>query len=124
VVVALDVLFVYFEDMKRDLGSVVTQVAAFLGVAPLTPDELAAVVHKCGFAYMQEHQDMFEMHPPHVLQTNAELFVSGSADRYKNVPADVRARVAQWVVQDMAGSDFPLAEKYPDVVTMGADGEG
>ncbi|MBK6307616.1 MAG: hypothetical protein IPF47_18590 [Gemmatimonadetes bacterium] len=71
---------------------------------------------KCGFAYMQEHQDNFEMHPPHILQTNAELFVSGSADRYKNVPAEIRTRVAQWVVRDMQGSDFPLAEKYPDVV--------
>jgi len=116
---APNVLFVFFEDMKRDLGSVVTQVAAFLGVAPLSAEELAAVVHKCGFGYMQEHQDMFEMHPPHVLQTNAELFVSGSADRYKNVPADVRTRVAQWVVKEMEGSDFPLAQQYPDVVKMG-----
>lgn len=111
-----NVLFVYFEDMKKDLGAIVLQVAAFLGVAPLTADELKAVVHKCGFAYMQEHQDNFEMHPPHILQTNAELFVSGSADRYKNVPAEIRTRVAQWVVRDMQGSDFPLAEKYPDVV--------
>ncbi|MBK9408716.1 MAG: sulfotransferase domain-containing protein [Gemmatimonadetes bacterium] len=109
------VLFVYFEDMKKDLGAVVQQVAAFLGVPPLNADELKAVVHKCGFAYMQEHQDNFEMHPPHILQTNAELFVSGSADRYKNVPAEIRTRVAQWVVRDMQGSDFPLAEKYPDV---------
>ncbi|MCC6930030.1 MAG: sulfotransferase domain-containing protein [Gemmatimonadaceae bacterium] len=110
-----NVLFVYFEDMKQDLGAVVQQVAAFLGVAPLTADERAAVVHKCGFAYMQEHQDNFEMHPPHILQTNAELFVSGSADRYKNVPAEIRARVAEWVVREMEGSGFPLAAKYPDV---------
>jgi len=117
-----NVLFVYFEDMKKDLGAVVTRVAAFLGVAPLSAEELAAVVHKCGFKYMQEHQDMFEMHPPHVLQTNAELFVSGSADRYKNVPADVRARVASWTAQEMSSSDFPLAEKYPDVVTHHSSG--
>lgn len=117
-----NVLFVYFEDMKRDLGTVVRQVADFLGVAPLSAEELAAVVHKCGFAYMQEHQDMFEMHPPHVLQTNAELFVSGSADRYKHVPADVRARVASWAAQELASSDFPLAEKYPDVVEHHSSG--
>ena len=117
-----NVLFVYFEDMRQDLGDVVKQVAGFLGVAPLNADELAAVVHKCGFAYMQEHQDMFEMHPPHILQTNAELFVSGSADRYKNVPADVRARVAEWVVQEMAESDFPLATAYPDVVARHSSG--
>jgi Sulfotransferase domain len=117
-----NVLFILFEDMKKDLGKVVQQVAAFLGVAPLTPDELAAVVHKCSFAYMQEHQDNFEMHPPHILQTNAELFVSGSTDRYKNVPADVRARIAQWVTQEMAGSDFPLAKAYPDVPAAHSSG--
>jgi hypothetical protein len=112
-----NVLFVYFEDMKKDLATVVQQVAAFLGVAPLSASELAAVVHKCSFAYMQEHQDNFEMHPPHILQTNAELFVSGSADRYKNVPADVRERIAAWTVREMAGSDFPLAAKYRDLGT-------
>lgn len=117
-----NVLFVYFEDMRRDLGAVVVQVADFLGVAPLSEAELAAVVRKCGFAYMQEHQDMFEMHPPHVLQTNAELFVSGAADRYKNVPADVRGRVAAWVVREMQGSGFPLGEKYPDVAVARAPG--
>lgn len=111
-----NVLFVYFEDMKKDLAAVVRQVAAFLGVQPLTDAEVANVVHKCGFAYMQEHQDNFEMHPPHILATNAELFVAGTADRYKNVPADIRSQVAAWVVKDMAGSDFPLTARYPDVV--------
>lgn len=115
-----NVLFVYFEDMKKDLASVVRQVANFLGVAPLSEAEVAAVVHKCGFAYMQEHQDSFEMHPPHILQTNAELFVSGSADRYKHVPVEVRARIAEWVAREMAGSDFPLARAYPDVSSTAA----
>ena len=111
-----NVLFVFFEDMKKDLGGVTRQVAEFLGVPPLSDAELASVVHKCGFTYMQEHQDNFEMHPPHILQTNAELFVAGTADRYKNVPVDIRDRVAAWVVREMAGSDFPLARYYPDVV--------
>lgn len=111
-----NVLFVFFEDMKRDLPGVVRQVAAFLGVAPLSADELAAVVHKCGFAYMQEHQDTFEMHPPHILQTDAELFVAGTADRHKDVPEETRQRIAAWVVREMEGSTFPLASVYPGVV--------
>jgi aryl sulfotransferase len=110
-----NVLFVFFEDMKRDLGATVRQVAAFLEMAPLTEDELAQIVHKCSFAYMQEHQDNFEMHPPHILQTNAELFVAGTADRHKDVAADVRSRISSWVVREMDGSSFPLAQRYPDV---------
>ncbi len=115
-----NVLFVYFEDMKKDLPGIVRRVAAFLGVPPLNDQELASVVHKCGFKYMQEHQDNFEMHPPHLLQSDAELFVSGSADRHKDVPDDVRKRIAVWTVQEMAGSSFPLSKMYPDVVSLGA----
>jgi hypothetical protein len=114
---APNVLFVYFEDMKRDLAATVRQVAAFLDMQPLNEVELAAVVHKCSFAYMQEHQDNFEMHPPHILQTNAELFVAGTADRHQDVPPDARARVAAWVTREMEGSSFPLAVRYPDVVS-------
>jgi hypothetical protein len=114
-----NVLFVFFEDMKRDLSAVVRQVADFLGVKPLSDAELARVVEKCGFAYMQEHQDNFEMHPPHILQTNAELFVRGSADRHQDVPEDARGRIRAWAAAELAGTDFPLAEKYPDVATTG-----
>jgi len=110
-----NVLFVYFEDMKKDLAGMVRRVADFLGVAPLSDAELALVVEKCGFAYMQQHQDNFEMHPPHILQTSAALFVSGKADRHQDVPADARQRVLAWAAAQMAPSDFPLAQVYPDV---------
>jgi estrone sulfotransferase len=110
-----NVLFVYFEDMKKDLGAVARRVADFLGMAPLSEAELARVVEKCGFDYMQRHQEMFEMSPPHILQTNAEIFVRGTADRHADVPADVRRRIAAWSVDQMKGSDFPLASVYPDL---------
>lgn len=110
-----NVLFVTFEEMKRDLPGIVRKVAAFLGVATLTDEELARVVEKCGFAYMQEHQDNFEMHPPHILQTNAELFKRGTADRHKDVPAEARQRVLAWAAAELEGSSFPLTELYPDV---------
>lgn len=112
---APNVLWVSFEEMRRDLPAVVRQVAGFLGVAPLTDAELAEVVRTCSFEYMRDHHDAFEMHPPHILQTNAELFVGGTADRHKDVPAETRQRLAAWVAREMAGSDFPLAQVYPDV---------
>ena len=115
-----NVLFIYFEDMKKDLPGIVRRVADFMGVAPLSEEEVANVVHKCGFKYMQEHQDNFEMHPPHILQSDAELFVSGSAERHKDVPEEVRKRIAAWTVKEMANSTFPLPKMYPDVITMAA----
>lgn len=119
-----NVLFVHFEDMKRDLPDMVRRVAAFLGVVPLTEAELAQVVEKCSFSYMQKHQESFEMHPPHVLQTNAALFVRGSADRHRDVPEDVRQRLLEWAAAELADSDFPLAQAWPDVAAARDGGAG
>jgi len=99
-----NVLFVRFEDMKEDLSAIVRQVADFLGMTPLTDDEVAEVVRKTSFGYMQQHKGHFEMNPPHILQTDAELFVRGTADRHKDVPADVRARIAEWCATELGGS--------------------
>jgi Sulfotransferase domain len=110
-----NVLWIQFETMKRDLPGVVRQVAEFLGIRPLSDGELAAVVEKCGFDYMQRHQGTFEMHPPHILQTNAELFVRGSADRYKDVPQALQDRIRQWARGELNGSSVPLDQWYPDV---------
>jgi hypothetical protein len=110
-----NVLFVHFEDMKRDLPDIVRQVTSFLGMRALTDEELDNVVHKCGFQYMQRHKEAFEMHPPHILATDAELFVKGTADRHKDVPDEVRRRILGWSAAELAGSDYPLGEAYPDV---------
>lgn len=116
-----NVLFIHFEEMKSDLPSVARRVAAFLGLAPLADGELANVVRKCGFTYMREHADAFEMHPPHLLATDAELFVKGTADRHADVAPDMRRRIAAWCVSEierakgLGGAAYPLAERYPDV---------
>jgi Sulfotransferase domain len=110
-----NVLFVFFEDMKRDLAGTVRKVATFLGIEALSSSEIERIVEKCSFAYMQEHKDAFEMNPPHLLQTDAELFVRGSADRHKDVAPDVRQRLLSWCASELAGSTFPVAEHYPDV---------
>jgi hypothetical protein len=110
-----NVLFVHFEDMKQDLAGAARQVAAFLGMAPLTGEEVGRVVEKCGFAYMQRHKDAFEMNPPHILQTDAELFVRGTVDRHADVPDAVRERLSAWVTTEMQDSDYPLAMHYADV---------
>jgi len=111
-----NVLFVHFEDMRRDLAAVARRVATFLGLEPLSNEELAGVLHKCGFRYMQEHQGCFEMHPPHILQTNAALFVRGTADRHKDVPDEARQRILEWAAAELGQADPALAQAYPDVV--------
>ncbi|HEX9108970.1 MAG TPA: sulfotransferase domain-containing protein [Longimicrobiales bacterium] len=118
-----NVLFVHFEDMRRDLPAIVRQLTDFLGLAPLSEQEQAAVVQKSSFAYMQEHQDSFEMHPPHILQTNAEMFVRGTADRHKDVPADVRQRILAWAARELGSDHAEVARAYPDVAEAAGAGQ-
>lgn len=113
-----NVLFVTFEQMKQDLPGVVRQVERLLDLAPLTDAELAQVVHKCSFSYMQEHQEAFEMHPPQLLAADAELFVRGSADRFKDVPEETRRRILAWSAQRLRGGTFPLDRFYPDLLEV------
>jgi len=110
-----NVLFVYFEEMKRDLPGVIRRVAEFLQVAPLSEAELAQIAHKCSFKYMQEHQDNFEMHPPHILQTSAAMFVSGQADRHKDVPPETRARILSWAAEGLGEALPEISAEYRDL---------
>lgn len=109
-----NVLFVQFEEMKRDLPGVVRRVAEFMGVEILTETELGRVVEKCGFEYMQANKGAFEMHPPHLFATDAEHFVRGTVDRHKDVPDEVRRRVYAWCETRMSEGELPLDRLYPE----------
>jgi hypothetical protein len=103
-----NVLWVRFEAMKQDLRSVVRQVAEFLGVAPLSDQELERVVDKCSFGYMQTHKGTFEMHPPHILAVDATLFVRGTSDRQADVPEQTRQRIVAWCERELDGTGLTL----------------
>ncbi|MFV1988371.1 MAG: sulfotransferase domain-containing protein [Gemmatimonadota bacterium] len=114
-----NVLFVHFEDMKADLAAVVRRVASFLDIDELSEGEVAEIVRKSGFDYMREHERTFEMHPPHLLATDAEMFVKGTADRHEDVADDVRRRISTWCASRLSGANYPMAERYPDTVPDG-----
>ena len=107
------VLFVTFEEMKSDLPGVVTKVAAFLGVDPLSREEMDEVVEKCGFKYMQRHAVAFEMHPPHLLSVDGQLFARGTANRHEDVERDRSDRILSWASSALAEADETLRSIYP-----------
>ena len=108
-------LFVGYEEMLADLDGVVRRVTAFLGVNPLSDAERAAVVAKCSFRYMKQHQEAFEMHPPTILGTDVQYFIKGTTTRHEDVDPARRLRLARWSAERLAGTAFPLARYYPDV---------
>ena len=111
-----NVLFVYFEDMKRDLPATIRQVAAFLGMKPLTRrrsrkrSRRNAVSLTC-----RSTRKPSRCTRPISWPTSAELFVRGSADRHLDVPEDARKRVGEWAEKEMEGSTFPMRTDLPAV---------
>lgn len=108
------VLFVTFEEMKDDLAAVVGRVAAFLGLEPLTAEETAAVVRKSGFAYMRDHKDAFEMHPPHLFAVDGRMFVRGTKDRHAEIDETRSGEILEWCRSEMKRLGVPLERIYPD----------
>ena len=111
-----NVLFVHFEEMKRDLGGIVDRVAAFLGCV-LTPDERARVVDRSRFEYMKDHEEFFEMAPPTMYSVSGGKFMaSGKEKRYEDVTPDVRDRILGYCRNALSASTYPVERFYPDVV--------
>ena len=111
-----NVLFLTYEEMLADLGAVVRRVAEFLELVPPTDTELAAVVERCSFRYMQAHQEAFEMHPPTLLGVDVRYFVKGTARRYEDVEPGRKQRLLSWSGSRLAGDVAPIAGLYPDIV--------
>ena len=108
------VLWVRFEEMTDDLPAVIGRVARFLGVDELTSDEVDDIVEKCGFSYMRAHHGVFEMHPPHLLAYDAELFQRGTQDRFSDLPSDVNERIVTWCTREVEGNAVPMKAWYPN----------
>jgi hypothetical protein len=110
-----NVLFVHFEEMKSDLAAVIDRVARLLGVA-LTVDERQRVIERCGFAYMQRHEEFFEMAPPTMFSVRGGKFLaSGSATRHEDVTPPMRERIVRFCAEALRGAAYPVTRFYPDV---------
>ena len=75
-----NVLFVHYEEMKRDFAAARDRVARFLGYV-LTPDEQRHIDARCSFQYMHDHEEWFDMAPP---------TMSHAMSRWPRVPHTVR----------------------------------
>jgi hypothetical protein len=112
-----NVLFVRFEDMKSDLPAVAREVARFIGLRGLDERELTAIADKCSFEYMQSHAGYFEMHPPHIINQGANLFVSGRIDRRRDATGTTSTRILEWCRDALKDVAFGPEELYPGLTS-------
>ncbi|QSQ22259.1 sulfotransferase domain-containing protein [Pyxidicoccus parkwayensis] len=54
-----NVLWVRYEDMRKDLEGQARRIAAFLGI-PVPEERMAAILEKCSFEYMRQHDHKFD----------------------------------------------------------------
>ena len=111
-----NVLLVRYEDMANDLAAVATHVAGYLEISPLSPRELACVVQKCALEYMRAHEDAFEMHPPHLLQTAHPFFSDGRKHRSRSVPPESALQIMAWCRAQCAARGGSIGRLYPNLV--------
>ena len=107
-------LFLHYEEMKKDIGATVRQVSDFLSLG-LDESELSTVTEKSGYQWMKDREEWFEMHPPSLFSTQGAFFNSGACDRYKDASEEETERIHRFCRERVAGGSYPLARFYPDV---------
>lgn len=110
-----NVLFITYEQMAANLSTIAFRVAEFLGVPPLTTEELARVLFHASFAYMRQNQDAFEMAPPHLVREDRSLLPAGRKSRHSDLPSEVVARVLTYCRRVLAAKGISLRQFYPDL---------
>jgi sulfotransferase family protein len=115
-----NVLFVHYEEMKRDFPAVRERVARFLGCT-LNAEEALCVDEHCSLQYMQEHEAFFEMAPPTMFSVTGGHFIGGGkASRHEDVAPDIRRRIVAYCREALAGASYPVARFYPDLAPLTA----
>ncbi len=110
-----NVLFVHFEEMKKDFAAVCQRIERCLGIS-LTPDERARVAERCSFTYMKDHEELFEMAPPTMFSAGeGEFLASGKESRQDDVTPAVSARILEYCRRSLAGTSYPASRFYRDL---------
>jgi aryl sulfotransferase len=110
-----NVLFLTYEEMKRDLPAAIRRIAALMGV-DLSAAEFEAVMRQASFAHMQQIADRFEINrrtrtgaPPSTMIRRGEAGGSAellSPEEQQRIDAHCRAELAR------LGCDFDYDTNY------------
>ncbi len=118
-----NVMLVQFEEMKRDLGSVISQIAAFMQVT-LTSEQHANIVRQSQFDHMKAMHDKFEPNFPKIgklFEPPPMLREGKSGNSGSILTHEQQAQIDAFCQSELKrlGSDFPYSD-YFDVGTIDA----
>lgn len=106
-----NVLWVRYEDLRDDLEAQVRRIAAFCGI-PIEEERLGDILHKCGFAYMKQHDAKFDFRTA-LFEPVAEGFIrqGGSGER-QPVREEHTAELARGVARLRAELRLEDSERF------------
>ena len=79
-----NVLFVHFNDLKRDLPGSIREIAGFLGIKP-SQETFKKIVEHCGFDYMKTHAETVAPMGGMLWEGGAKTFINkGTNGRWKD----------------------------------------
>ncbi|MGH8219804.1 MAG: sulfotransferase domain-containing protein [Steroidobacteraceae bacterium] len=110
-----NVLFLTYEQMKRDLPEMVRRIAALMGI-PLSSEELAAVVRQTSFEHMRQIGDRFDLnHRVRSRQAGSSMIRRGETGASRELlTAEEQARIDAYCRGELArlGCDFDYERDY------------
>jgi hypothetical protein len=110
-----NVLFIHFEEMKKDFEAARAKVEQLLG-CELTAAERARVAERSSFKYMKDHEEFFEMAPPTMFSVAGGRFLpSGNTARHEDVTPVIRDRVLHYCRAALRSSQYPSGRFYADL---------
>jgi aryl sulfotransferase len=116
-----NVLFIHYEELMKNFGATLDQVAGFLGYR-LTADEKQNISQKCSFEYMKDNEELFEMAPPNMFSViGGHFMASGKKNRYDDVTPAIRLRILEYCRQILDRNNCPYPQFYPDVALRASE---
>ncbi len=108
-----NVLFIRYEDMKKDIDGTLKNIARFLGI-DLSPEELQKAAEKASFAYMKTHEFYFEMSPPNVFSAASDIhFMHKGSTQDTDTDKREADKIMAYCKTEMGKHGLPMAIVYP-----------
>ncbi|KAK7026829.1 hypothetical protein SK128_005657, partial [Halocaridina rubra] len=105
-----NILFLRFEDMKKDLPSIIKQIAQFLGKA-VTSEEVLGIAEHCSFGSMSKNKATNNediLAHPEANKSDIKFMRKGEVGDWRNhLTAEQTKAFKEWTAKHLAGTDFP-----------------
>lgn len=111
-----NILFVFYEDLKKDLRAEIVRIAAFLGKT-LTDEEITKLKEHLGFDSFAKNEAVnYEFFKEYgIVKPKGHFIRKGITGDWKNhFSPEQNSRLDQWIAKNIAGTDLSFVTELPE----------